>query len=276
MTAITDLATAGSAGDGDYLVVSQSGTDRKITRSALGLAGAGGAAMLAGTNLFTGPNNISPTGTTEKALALGAPASTSVAVLSASYAGQERMKLEVLSNASQLTMSPFDNGALAGGRIFADRNTNASTPAAGTIGMRDKGGQSYWLWPDDSGVLRIDATLPVNANDTAGTVVGAQTSSLDSKDVLGEPIAIGDVLAAVRAGAEAVRRFTYKSGSFNGEEFSGVVVDYAPRYGMDRDDEHPAGKSLNVINAIGDLFLAVRGLAERVAELESPKQEQRP
>ncbi|MBK8772619.1 MAG: hypothetical protein IPM06_19640 [Rhizobiales bacterium] len=226
-------------------------------------------AIITEANLFTGPNNISPTGTTQKALALGAPASTSVAVLSASYAGQERMRLEVLSNVSQLTMSPFDNGALAGGRILADRNTNASTPAAGTLGLRDKGGQTYWIWPDDSGVLRIDVNLPVNANDTAGTVVGAQTSSLDSKDIAGEPIAIDDVLAAVRAGAEAVRRFTYKSGSFNGEEFSGVVVDYAPRYGMDRDAEHPAGKSLSVITVVGDLLMAVSNLAERVAALEA-------
>ena len=41
MAAITDLDTAGSAGDGDYLAVSQGGTDRKMTRTMLGLTGAG-------------------------------------------------------------------------------------------------------------------------------------------------------------------------------------------------------------------------------------------
>jgi hypothetical protein len=41
MTAITDLSTAGSAGDSDYLVVNQSGTDRKMTRTMLGLTGTG-------------------------------------------------------------------------------------------------------------------------------------------------------------------------------------------------------------------------------------------
>ena len=80
---------------------------------------------------------------------------------------------------------------------------------------------------------------------------------------MGVPIPIDDVLTAVQAGADAVRRFTYKSGAFNGEEFSGVVTDYAPRYGMDRDVEHPAGKSLNILTVIGDLLLAVANLTER-------------
>ena len=73
----------------------------------------------------------------------------------------------------------------------------------------------------------------------------------------------------MRSEAAAVRRFTYKNGSFGGEEFSGLVVDYAPRYGMDRDADHPAGKSLNVVTAIGDLMIAVDYLAGRVAALEA-------
>jgi len=38
---------------------------------------------------------------------------------------------------------------------------------------------------------------------------------------------------------------------------------------MDRDADHPAGKSLNVPNAIGDLMIAVDYLARRVAALEN-------
>ena len=56
---------------------------------------------------------------------------------------------------------------------------------------------------------------------------------------------------------------------YGGEEFSGVVVDYAARYGMDRDAAHPAGKSLNTINSTGDLLIAVNYLAGRVADLEA-------
>ena len=122
-----------------------------------------------------------------------------------------------------------DNGNGAGHLIQIGRNSNASTPAAGYMIMVDKGGAAYSLWVDDGGNLRIQENgNPITANDGAGTVVGTQTSSLDSKDVIGAPVGIDDVLAAVRAGADAVRRFTYKSGAYGGEEFSGVVTDYAP------------------------------------------------
>jgi hypothetical protein len=135
--------------------------------------------------------------------------------------------------------------------------------------MRNRAGTDYSIWPDASGNLRINTALPTNALDGAGTVVGAQTSCLSSKDITGDPASIDDVLASVRQGAEAVRRFVYKSGSYNGEEFSGIVTDYAPRYGMDRDEEHPAGRSLNVINAIGDMMIVLNDLVQRVAALEA-------
>ena len=73
--------------------------------------------------------------------------------------------------------------------------------------------------------------------------------------MIGAPIADADALAALVAAADLVRRFTYKSNAFDGQEFSGVVLDGAElqRYGQDADAEHPAGKSLNIINAIGDM-----------------------
>lgn len=72
------------------------------------------------------------------------------------------------------------------------------------------------------------------------------------------------VAERVRLGAEAVRRFVYRSGAFGGEEFEGVVTDLAPAYGMDRDEEQPAGKSLNEIQILGDLLRMVDSLAQRV------------
>lgn len=162
-----------------------------------------------------------------------------------------------------------DVGTGSGQFVQIGRNTNASTPAAAHIDLEDKGGQYYSIWPDDSGVLRIHTAIPTNSSDTAGSVVGAQTSSLDAKRLIGEPLLISEILAEIIRGAQAVRRFTYRSGAYNGEEFSGVVVDFAPRYGMDRDEAHPAGKSLNVATVVGDLLLAVAHLAERVAALET-------
>jgi len=170
---------------------------------------------------------------------------------------------------AQVRLPTFDNGTGSGNVVLVERNNNGSTPAPGAVALRSSANTYYSLWPDDSGNVRVlNAAGITSAQKSSGTVVGTQTSSLDSKNVLDGETPIADVLAAVRAGAEAVRRFTYKSGAFNGEEFEGVVVDYAPRYGMDRDAEHPAGKSLNEINIMGDLLRAVDFLAQRVAALE--------
>lgn len=74
-----------------------------------------------------------------------------------------------------LELTAFDNGAGIGRRVIVRRNNDGVTPAAGCIALEDKSGTLYYLWPDDSGVLRINTTAPTNANDTAGTVVGTQT-----------------------------------------------------------------------------------------------------
>lgn len=241
MAAITDLATLTTVADDDYLPIrdTSAGTDKKIARS-----------DLLGSLTVT----------------VNAAAGNSQAW---QLSGTNRARIELQTNASLFVMEDFDNSNLAGPRLQAGRNSNASTPAAGFLRLSNLGGTGYRIWPDTAGNLRIGTSDPTNAADTSGTVVGAQTSSLDSKTIAGKPLPTVDILAAVQAGADAVRRFTYRNGAFNGEEFSGVVVDYAPRYGMDRDGEHPAGKSLNVATVIGDLLLAVANLAERVAALEA-------
>lgn len=168
-------------------------------------------------------------------------------------------------DSAAVNASSKDNGNSAGPMIAIGSNNNASTPAPGALILQRVNplGNAY-LWCDDSGNIRTNLNaLITSANRNGGTVVGTQTSSLDTKDVIDGVTSIEDVLAAVQRGAEAVRRFTYKSGAFNNEEFEGVVVDYAPRYGMDKDAEHEAGKSLNMINAVGDLLRAVAWLVER-------------
>lgn len=257
MAAITDLATLTGVADGDYLVVSDtsdSATDKKITR-----------ANLLGSTTAT----FAPTSTTENGIVINMPASNTANAIAWRYNGGSRVILRTQATYTDMVFDQVDGGAGVGPYITLSNNSNATTPAAGHVRMQDKGGTTYRVWPDDSGNLRIGTSDPTNANDTSGTVIGAQTSSLSAKNITGEPLLSVDVLAAVQAGADAVRRFTYRDGSFNGEEFSGVVVDYAPRYGMDRDADHPAGKSLNVVTVIGDLLLAVANLAERVAVLEA-------
>jgi hypothetical protein len=61
---------------------------------------------------------------------------------------------------------------------------------------------------------------------------------------------------------DALRSFVYKSGSFNSEEFFGIVTDFAPRYGMDNN------KSLNEITLFGDLVNAISEIVARLEKLE--------
>jgi hypothetical protein len=238
----------------------------------LTVAQSGTAALKNVSQTFTDAQAIAPTSTSVNGLEVNMPTSTSGKALQIKYSGTERASLQVLGgNASSFILNPVDTGNSYGPYMAVLGNNNASTPSAGALILRDKGSTDYSIWPDDSGVLRIHTTLPTNALDTAGVVVGAQTSHVDYKLVLGAPIDDATALALVCAAAAQVARFVYRNGAFNGEEFSGVVLDGAKphRYGMDADPEHPAGKSLNIVNAIGDLFLAVRGLAQRVEQLEA-------
>lgn len=261
MAAITDLSTASSVGTGDYLVISQSGTDKKVV--------AGKLAILAQSQTFLDAQAIAPTSTSVNGLEVNMPTSTTGKGLQLKYNGTERAYLKGTSAGVEFILSAVNGGSANGPYLAVLNNNNASTPAAGAVIMRNRGGTDYSIWPDASGNLRINTALPTSALDTAGTVIGTQTSSLDSKHITGDPVSMDQVLAAVQQGAKAVRRFTYKSGAYNGEEFSGIVTDLAPRYGMDRDEEHPAGRSLNVINAIGDMMILLADLAQRVATLEA-------
>lgn len=174
-------------------------------------------------------------------------------------------------NYNTIEAGNFDNTSSTGPRLLLGYNNNGSTPAAGSIAMRNLAGSGYIIWPDASGNLRIHSSAPTNATDTAGTVVGAQTSHASYKDVVGAPVADDAALGHVVAAAADVRRFRYKSGAFGSQEFSGVVLDGPAlhRYGEDADAEHPAGKTLNVVNAIGDLLLAVREVNRRLTALEA-------
>jgi hypothetical protein len=187
--------------------------------------------------------------------------------------------LESGTGAFQFFLSGGDNGASNGSFVSIARNTNATTPAGGNIRFVDKGGTIYYVHADDAGTMRVGTTNPINSADTTNGAIGLQASSLSVKDVIGK-VSIEDVLTGIAQGASAVRRFKYKAiksetkgikatRPFNGEEFSGIIVDYAPRYGTDKSDENPHGQSLNTINAIGDLMIATDYLIKKVDDHES-------
>ena len=184
-----------------------------------------------------------------------------------------------------------DNGAGSGRVVAAARNNNAA-PCPGVLNFRRATGDNDHtsVWPDDAGILRIANSLSISNGNyaTLGSVLGTQTSSLDAKELLSEePPPIDEVLGYIAEGAAGVRPFVYKAVKnevyddnglptgeyedgprpYGGEEFCGVIVDYAGRYGTDRDEAHPNGRSLNSINAVGDLLVAVGWLVEQNADL---------
>lgn len=183
------------------------------------------------------------------------------------------------TNAGQFGIACADNGASNGAFLSIARNTNASTPAGGHIRFVDRGGTTYYFWVDDAGTVRINTANPTSANDLAGTVVGQQTSMLAAKDLIGRPDSPEDIMKYIGIGAKAVWKFAYKAIASDSEtiaatrpfaldDFSGIIVDYAPRYGIDKSPENPYGNSLNVVNAIGDLMIGTDYLHRRIQELE--------
>lgn len=267
MATISDLATLSSAASGDLLVIRRSTTDYKINASLVPWTNT--------TSTFTKQVNCAPgavSGDYCFSANLPANALANQRAFRWQYDGTLRGYVNTLATENSINLLAFDNGAGVGPALIIQQNNNDTTPAAARIALNTRWGAQRHLWVDNSGALRISssATAPVYSTDaSAGTVVGDQSSSLSVKDVVGAAVDGATALSHVADGAAAVRRFVYKSGAYNSEEFSGLIVDYASRYGMDRDDEHPAGKSLNVINAIGDLMIAVTDIAQRLAALEA-------
>lgn len=153
----------------------------------------------------------------------------------------------------------------AGPIITLGRNSNATNTGAGSLNFMSKAGTAGYVWQDNAGQLRINTAAPTNANDVAGTVIGTQSSSLASKNLTG---AFTDYSSALSAIVDApLYDFTYKSGAYNNQEFTGIITDYSPIFGMDRDAAHPAGKSLNMITAIGYTFGAIKELNQNFIDL---------
>lgn len=162
--------------------------------------------------------------------------------------------------ANYISLRPLDNGSAQGCSIEISRNSNASTPAAGFVSLHRNSGTIDRIWSDASGNLRIWTANPTNANDTAGTVVGTQTSQAATKDILGDGVSPADALAAVLAAP--VYRFRYKSGAYNSTEFHGITTDDSPEFGMDQ------GRVFNPVSAFGYMVQTVKALHARIQQLE--------
>lgn len=185
-------------------------------------------------------------------------------VLSCYWGTELRADWQQTNTANSLVFRNNDmgSGATFGGSfIQLGRNSNA-TPATGYLAHVNIGGTTYFIWPDTAGLYRIDTSPPLNANDTGGTVIGDQSSAAAVKDI---KESYQDKQSALRrvtkAAEEAIYRFSYKDGRYHNEEFIGLVIDKAAHYGKDN------GKALNEINALADLMLSIKALADENKEL---------
>lgn len=166
---------------------------------------------------------------------------------------------------------PCGTGNQNGCQLYVGRNTSGSG-AAGFLLLVGAGGAQNMIWADASaapGMLRISTAAPQEDGtpaDTSGTVVGTQTSTLDTKDVLGDGIAPVSALAIILR--TPVKNFRYKGGSYNGTTFHGIVSDYSPEFAMDPDAAHPNGRSFNPVSAFGYTVQAFKALEARIVTLE--------
>ncbi len=93
----------------------------------------------------------------------------------------QRMSISSLGDVT-IASNDMGNGVTFSGPILTiGRNTNATNTAAGAINFLSKSGTAGYTWQDAAGNLRINTSIPTNGNDTAGVVIGAQTSTRDTK-----------------------------------------------------------------------------------------------
>lgn len=162
-----------------------------------------------------------------------------------------------------LTLNEWAGGTGGGTGRYIDIGRNTSgTGSPGGVFFRDKNGAAWVVWADSTGVIRTGGTFPsAGSGDTIGTVLGTQTSSRSSKDILRRVTETALAMQTIRD--TPVYEFRYKSGAYNGEVFTGIVTDESPMFGMDQ------GKSFNPVSAFGASVLALQDLDARVRELEA-------
>lgn len=209
------------------------------------------------------------------AATLNTASSPSAGPLVLQYDGNTQVRfMRSGTRAEAMYAAPFDNSTGVGTYIYLDRNSNGSTPAASFMRFTNSGGSVYRIWPDATGNWRSHTADPTNANDTAGTVIGTQTSWHELK----ENIALWDGAEALEA-IRTLNLYSYQmiedgQATTGGEKptYKGLVI-------MDEDREADAwfglgyGENqvpvLNDRNLFGYMLAAIRTGANIIGELQA-------
>jgi hypothetical protein len=102
------------------------------------------------------------------------------------------------SPSTKLEIGSSDLGdGIAGPVLTLGRNTNATNPGAGSLNFLSNAGTAGYVWQDAGGNIRINTSAPTTINDTAGTVVGAQTSERSTKQDINDYTDYNNALSMV-------------------------------------------------------------------------------
>jgi len=170
------------------------------------------------------------------------------------------------SSILEIGSSDLGNG-VAGPIITLGRNTNGTATGAGSINFLSKAGTAGYVWQDAAGNMRINTSSPSSANDTAGTVVGAQTSTRETKT---EIIPYTDYAGALMMiTSSPLNTFRYIK-EVEGYGFDSPLA--KTRIGFIADEVDPAFMVGNVIDQVsvnGLLMASIKELDLRVKDLSS-------
>lgn len=168
-----------------------------------------------------------------------------------------------------VVVNNVNNGSSFGPFIVIGRNNNGTTPAAGFLRMRGKTGNDNDVWVDSSatpGVIRVGNST-TTTNDTAGSVVGAQTSWVEFK----EDIEVWDEPQQALDAILAARLFHYHlKGDETKRQYSGLIIHEEDRgaWYSENDGEHQV-PALNERNLFGYLIGAIQAQQAQLLELRA-------
>lgn len=171
-------------------------------------------------------------------------------------------------NAAMLSIGAADCGSGAGPYALVNRNSNASTPSAGFLYLTARTGTGVAVWIDNTGTMRLNTSaLPTNANDTSGTVVGAQTSYIGVKDNVTEWNDRRQALDAVLA----CKLFHYHlKGDASKRQYAGLIITDSDKGAWfsenDADNQTP---TLNERNLFGYLIAAIQEQQKQIDTLSA-------
>lgn len=216
--------------------------------------------------------------TTAIGMYLDVPTSHTVTALGLRY--NSVLQFTYRMTASETTLAIADRtlgNNVQGPYIALGRNSNAGAEggAAGVIYYRSADGTNYPTWVDNTGDLRVHSSAPTGSagapsvSDTAGTVVGDQTSWYKLKKNI-KAVTDSDRTAALTAVVDS-RLYSYQMKGKSEKNRMGFVV-----YNEDRgswfsqnDQVKDAIPCLDLRNLVGYYALAIQELDRRLKLLES-------